>query len=82
MGTDPDTGQPITTNEWIDRLAPKATAVDRRWHVRDIWRHSRDGRQSDRLQWASRIISGWNWRSQSGIANRERARLSRCSPTT
>jgi hydrogenase small subunit len=27
MGTDPDTGQPITTNEWIDRLAPKATAV-------------------------------------------------------
>src|SRR3954453_11098906 len=27
MGTDPKTGQPITTNEWIDRLAPKATAV-------------------------------------------------------
>ena len=27
MGTDPDTGQPITTNEWIDRLAPKAFAV-------------------------------------------------------
>ena len=27
MGTDPQTGQPITTNEWIDRLAPKATAV-------------------------------------------------------
>src|SRR6478752_9220881 len=27
MGTDPATGQPITTNEWIDRLAPKAWAV-------------------------------------------------------
>ena len=27
MGTDPDTAQPITTNEWIDRLAPKALAV-------------------------------------------------------
>jgi hydrogenase small subunit len=27
MGTDPSTGQPITTNEWIDRLAPKAAAV-------------------------------------------------------
>ena len=26
MGTDPTTGQPITTNEWIDRLAPKAWA--------------------------------------------------------
>src|SRR5271156_6527711 len=27
MGTNPDTGQPITTNEWIDRLAPKALAI-------------------------------------------------------
>ena len=27
MGIDPSTGQPITTNEWIDRLAPKAAAV-------------------------------------------------------
>src|SRR6202790_5497746 len=27
MGTDSKTGQPITTNKWIDRLAPKALAV-------------------------------------------------------
>ncbi len=27
MGTDPRTGQPRTTNEWIDKLAPKAFAV-------------------------------------------------------
>src|SRR5271169_6015011 len=27
LGTDPHTGQPITTCEWIDRLAPKATAI-------------------------------------------------------
>src|SRR5947209_4597918 len=27
LGTDPDTGQPITTCDWIDRLAPKARAV-------------------------------------------------------
>src|ERR1044072_5106545 len=27
VGTDEKTGQPITTNEWIDRLAPKAIAV-------------------------------------------------------
>lgn len=27
VGTNPDTGQPITTCEWIDRLAPKALAV-------------------------------------------------------
>src|SRR6478752_10038230 len=24
MGDDAETGQPITTNEWVDRLAPKA----------------------------------------------------------
>jgi hydrogenase small subunit len=27
FGTDAQTGQPITTNEWIDRLAPQAWAV-------------------------------------------------------
>lgn len=27
MGVNPSDGQPITTNEWIDRLAPKAAAV-------------------------------------------------------
>ena len=27
LGTNPNTGQPITTNEWIDRLTPKALAV-------------------------------------------------------
>ena len=27
LGVNPSNGQPITTNEWIDRLAPKAAAV-------------------------------------------------------
>jgi hydrogenase small subunit len=27
MGVDPETGQPITTNSWIDRLAPMAAGV-------------------------------------------------------
>jgi hydrogenase small subunit len=27
LGTDPETGQPIRTTEWIDRLAPSAAAV-------------------------------------------------------
>ena len=27
FGNDPATGQPMTTSEWLDRLAPKATAV-------------------------------------------------------
>ena len=29
MGVNPENGQPITTNEWIDRLAPKAAASSR-----------------------------------------------------
>jgi hydrogenase small subunit len=27
LGTNPATGQPITTNEWVDRLAPRAAAI-------------------------------------------------------
>jgi hydrogenase small subunit len=27
LGVDPDTGQPVLTNTWIDRLAPRAAAV-------------------------------------------------------
>ena len=27
FGNNPETGQPMTTSEWLDRLAPKATAV-------------------------------------------------------
>src|SRR5690242_20816390 len=27
FGNDPETGQPMTTSEWLDRLAPKALAV-------------------------------------------------------
>ena len=27
IGDDPETGQPITTSDWLDRLAPKAAAV-------------------------------------------------------
>ena len=27
FGNDPDTGQPMTTSEWLDRLAPKALAI-------------------------------------------------------
>ncbi len=27
FGVDPDTGQPILTNEWLDRLTPRASAV-------------------------------------------------------
>ena len=55
LGTDKKTGQPITTNEWIDRLAPKALAVVACRHVRHIRRHPRDGRQSDRVHGPGRL---------------------------
>ncbi len=48
MGTDPNTGQPITTCEWLDRLAPKACGVVACRHVRDLRRHSCHGGQSHR----------------------------------
>ena len=55
IGTDPASGQPIKTTEWIDRLAPKALAVVAMRNVRNLRRHSRDGRQSYRLYGISRL---------------------------
>ena len=49
MGADPDTAQPITTNEWIDRLAPKALAVVAVRYLRHLRRHPRDAGKSDRM---------------------------------
>ena len=48
MGTNPATGQPITTNEWLDRLAPKAAAVVADRHLRHLRRHPRHEEQPDR----------------------------------
>ena len=56
MGTDPDTGQPITTNEWIDRLCSKSAGDRRLRHLRDLRRHPRDGRQPHRRDGTARII--------------------------
>ena len=74
MGTDPDTGQPITTNEWIDRLAPKAIAVIACRNLRHLRRHSRDARQSDRRDGTGRL-SGLELALQSRPADRQCAGL-------
>ena len=55
FGTDQQTGQPILTCEWIDRLAPKAWAVVAAGTCADLRRHSCDGGQSDRLHGACRL---------------------------
>ena len=74
LGTDPDTGQPITTNEWIDRLAPKALGDRRLRHLRHLRRHPRDGRQSDGRD-GPRGLSGLGLAFKSRAADRKCARL-------
>ena len=55
FGNNPATGQPMTTSEWLDRLAPKAPAVARGRHLRHLRRHPRHGRQPDRRHGRARL---------------------------
>ena len=48
FGNNPDTGQPMTTSEWLDRLAPKATGRAGGRDLRHLRRHPRHGGQPDR----------------------------------
>ncbi len=77
----PTTGQPITTNEWIDRLAPEGAGRRGHRHLRDLRRHPRDGGQSRPAAWA------WPTTSAGTGSRRPASRSStcpavRCSPTT
>ena len=69
FGFDHATGQPITLNQWIDWLAPKAWAVVGARDLRDLRRHPRDGRQPHGRDGAGRLprvglpLGGWYPRS-------------------
>ncbi|MCE0522598.1 MAG: hydrogenase expression protein HypE [Methylacidiphilales bacterium] len=66
MGTDPDTGQPITTNEWIDRLAPKALAVLACGTCATYGGiHAMEGNPTGAMGLADYL--GWNWKSKAGL---------------
>ena len=66
LGTDPKTGQPITTNEWIDRLAPKALAVVARGTCATYGGiHAMEGNPTGCMGLADYL--GWDWRSKAGI---------------
>ena len=67
LGTDKQTGQPITTCEWIDRLAPKALGGGGGRHLRHLRRHPRHGGQPDRLPWAWPTTSAGTGRSKAGM---------------
>jgi hydrogenase small subunit len=66
LGTDPATGQPITTNEWIDRLAPKATAVMTAGTCSAYGGiHAMEGNPTGCMGLADYL--GWDWKSKAGI---------------
>jgi hydrogenase small subunit len=66
QGTDPETGQPITTCEWIDRLAPKAWAVVAAGTCATYGGiHAMAGNATGCMGLADYL--GWDFRSHAGI---------------
>src|SRR4029077_15669998 len=66
LGTDSKTGQPITTNEWIDRLAPRALAVVAcGTGATDGGIHAMAGNPTGAMGLADYL--GWNWKSKGGL---------------
>ena len=66
FGTDPVTGQPITTNEWIDRLAPKAWAVVAIGTCASYGGiHAMAGNPTGCMGLPDYL--GWHWRSQANV---------------
>jgi hydrogenase small subunit len=66
VGTDEKTGQPITTCEWIDRLAPKALAVIGAGTCATYGGiHAMAGNPTGCMGLADYL--GWNWRSMAGL---------------
>src|SRR5215471_6054104 len=66
FGNDPGTGQPITTSEWLDRLAPKALvvlAVGTCATYGGI--HAMSGNPTGAMGVPDYL--GWNWKSKAGI---------------
>jgi hydrogenase small subunit len=66
FGTDPATGQPITTCEWIDRLAPQAWAVLAAGTCATYGGiHAMAGNPTGCMGLADYL--GWQWTSKAGI---------------
>ena len=55
LGTDPKTGQPIPTCDWIDRLARQGLGGGGGGNLRHLRRHSRHGGQSHGVYGSSRL---------------------------
>jgi hydrogenase small subunit len=66
FGNNPETGQPMTTSEWLDRLAPKATAVLAAGTCATYGGiHAMAGNPTGAMGVADYL--GWEWRSKAGL---------------
>jgi hydrogenase small subunit len=66
LGTDSKTGQPIPTNDWIDRLAPKALAVVACGTCATYGGiHAMSGNPTGAMGLADYL--GWGWKSVAGL---------------
>ena len=66
VGSDPKTGHPITTCEWIDRLAPKAWAVMTAGTCSAYGGiHAMEGNPTGCMGLADYL--GWDWKSAGGL---------------
>lgn len=66
LGNDPDTGQPRTTNDWIDRLAPKALAIVCAGTCSTYGGiHAMEGNPTGAMGLADYL--GWDWKSKAGL---------------
>ena len=81
LGTNPHTGQPITTNEWIDRLSSQSSGRGGLRNLRDLWRNSRHGRAIPRGAWDWPITSAGTG-SRRPACRSSMCRDARCSRTT
>ena len=74
FGTDEKTGQPITTCDWIDQLAPKAWAVVAAGTCATYGGiHAMEGNPTGCMGLADYL--GWNWKSQRGHSHCLRSRM-------
>ena len=74
FGNNPDTGQPMTTTEWLDRLAPKATAVVAVGTCATYGGiHAMAGNPTGAMGVPDYL--GWDWKSKAGHPDRVRPGL-------
>src|SRR6266542_3565183 len=66
FGNNPATGQPMTTNEWLDRLAPRATAILAAGTCATYGGiHAMAGNPTGAMGVPDYL--GWDWRSKAGL---------------